>query len=99
MKAVLKGELTSGNLNLFLKIIDLKSRKSVYNKCVFELPKSFIVPSKSELNPTNLYGYELYWENDNTIDIMINTAEDRLRTKIYQKSDVSFLTKQQKIKI
>jgi len=98
-KAVLKGVLTSGQLNLFLEIIDLKTRKCIYNKCVFELSPSVIIPSKSKLNPISLYGYELYWENDNTIDIIINTVGDRLRTKIYQKSDASFLTKQQRIKI
>jgi len=96
-KAVLKGVLTSGQLNLFLEIRDLKARKSIYEKCVFELPPS-VIPSKSGLNPIDLYGYELYWENDNTIDIIINTVGDRLRTKIYQKSDASVLTKQQRIK-
>lgn len=96
-KAVLKGVLTSGQLSLFIEIIDLKSRKCIYNKCVFELPPS-VIPSKSGLNPIDLYGYELYWENDNTIDIIINTVGDRLRTKIYQKSDASVLTKQQRIK-
>jgi hypothetical protein len=96
-KAVLKGVLTSGQLNLFLEIRDLKARKSIYEKCVFELPPS-VIPSKSGLNPIDLYGYELYWENDNTIDIIINTVGNRLRTKIYQKSDASVLTKQQRIK-
>lgn len=93
----MKGVLTSGQLNLFLEIRDLKARKSIYEKCVFELPPS-VIPSKSGLNPIDLYGYELYWENDNTIDIIINTVGDRLRTKIYQKSDASVLTKQQRIK-
>lgn len=98
MRATLKGELTPSNLNLFLEIVDLKSRKCIYNKCVFELPP-LIIPSKSKINPISLYGYELYWENDNTIDIMINMVGDRLRTKIYRKSDGTFLSKQQRIKM
>lgn len=99
MKAALKAELTSVNLNLILEIMDLRSRAIVYNKCVFELPPSVVSPSKSKLNPISLYGYELYWENDNTIDIIINTVGDRLRTKIYRKSDGTFLSKQQRIKM
>jgi len=98
-KATLKAELTSVNLNLILEIMDLRSREIVYNECVFELPPSVASPSKSRLNPISLYGYELYWENNNTIDIIINTVGDRLRTKIYRKSDGSFLSKQQRIKM
>ncbi|WP_313490539.1 hypothetical protein [Exiguobacterium sp.] len=60
MKATLKGKLTSVNLNLFLVITDIKSRKSIYDECVFELPQSFTIPLRSKLNPISLYGYELY---------------------------------------
>lgn len=94
LKAALKAELTSLNLNLILEIMDLRSREIVYNRCVFELPPSVVSPSKSKLNPISLYGYELYWENNNTIDIIINTVGDRLRTKIYRKKDASILVKQ-----
>lgn len=98
MKATLKGKLTSVNLNLFLVITDIKSRKSIYDECVFELPQSVTIPLRSKLNPISLYGYELHWENENTIDIIINTVGDRLRTKIYRKNDDSVLVNQQKIK-
>ncbi|MFL0200521.1 hypothetical protein ACHFI2_07860 [Exiguobacterium acetylicum] len=98
MRATLKAKLTPVNLNLFLVITDMKSRKSLYDGCVFELPQSVIIPLRSKLNPISLYGYELYWENESTIDIIINTVGDRLRTKIYRKNDDSVLIKQQKIK-
>ena len=99
LKAIIKAELTAANLSLFLEIVDTKSRKRIHDGCVFELPPSVISLSKSKLNPIILYGYELYWENDNTIDIIINTVGDRLRTKIYRKNDGAVLTKQQKIKM
>lgn len=99
LKAALKAELTSVNLNLILEIMDLRSREIVYNRCVFALPPSVVSPSKSKLNPISLYGYELYWENNNTIDIIINTVGDRLRTKIYRKKDASILVKQQRIQM
>lgn len=98
MRATLKGKLISVNLTLFLVITDMKSRKILYDGCIFELPQSVIIPLRSILNPISLYGYELYWENENTIDIIINTVGDRLRTKIYRKNDNSVLIKQQKIK-